>query len=1109
MTGKRKIRRQSLFLAVMMLLVGIISFLPPMQVKAASQTVGNMVVMVSFAEDAEGNPNVNGFTQGDSSGALCYCWSEQAGTINANGKLISSYRSMFTDTKASLPDYIRTISDGQVQVNCYFPQEAADGQVTTIVLPGKSMDYQDSTAGDTKIVGAVLEALTAQEAAGVLAPLTAEQLDVWNGADGYIDNLTILVEGTNEGAYTSHKSTYGGSETVCFGLKVGAYNLIATSALQYTGYSVVSHEFLHTLGAPDLYRLTKPGTPIGIWDQMAQVPPTPQYPLVYTRSILGWLTIPEASVSGDYTLEPATATSGNRAYILKTQLSDDEYFVIEYRQKKGFGEYEYYVPEDGLIVYRVNEAVYDHTNKNGDNFIYVFRPGTALNHEDALEEVPYGSTTRSAVWNAAVGTTSRPSLGSSDMTADCTKDTIFYSDGKNSGIVIDQVRFNEDGTATFHVTYPELDSEDTWTKQDSSISGTSGVTLSGDVSQGKLYLAALKGTYPDNTVAVYENSLQGNGWQQLGESIEANGGANPRILYSDGKLYVAYLNRNYYPAFRVFSDGSWSAEISGGAQYASKLQLFEQNGAVWVAYTSGNTISFWNPQNGTYKAALTVSSIAISGTAFVKQGELYAIYADYFASDAEAKKPGIAKYDETSGSWQAVYTVSGMETFSQADAFVNGDEVQAVLMDAGKTPMVLKWTEADGWQEELLAGITVTNDAKISVYNQIPYVVYGEGQTVKGLYKKDGSWQQLGNPVCFDATGFDMTLLGDTVYVGNISTTGAAVRKMKTVEGTPAPTTPTPTPSTPTPTPTTPTPTPTTPTPTPTPTPSTPTPTPSTPTPTPSTPTPTPSPATPTPAPAATPAAGEVVFTIPEGYDAGGKVYLDGVEYPLSVWNQDTSKRVVQTGGSTVKMASMYSYNGSGIPTGMYVWRLVPSGGGYMAVAVPELENFFSYHGFSVRYTGNTGLRCSFGIGTQMKSQLMGAEGLAGYHLKEMGTLIMHPNNRQKYPMVYGSNKVSGGRTFYTENGKVYNKVIKTVSGREQFANVLVGLPESRYAVNYVFRAYAVVEKDGVESVIYGPEMSRSMYTVCKQILQRGDFKPGTAGYSFLHNIVDYVDKTN
>lgn len=1078
MTGIRKIRRQSLFLAVMMLLAGIISFLPPIQVKAASQTVGNMVIMVSFEEDAEGNPNANRFTQGDSSGVFCYCWSEKAGNIETGGKYISSYRKMFEDAKNSLPDYIRTISDGQVQVNCYYPQEDENGLVTTIVLPGKSIDYQNSATGDAEFMGKVLEALTKQEQDGILANLTAGQLDVWNGADGCIDNLTILVEGENAGAFTSHKSNYGGTETICYGLRVSAYNLISTGSLNLSDYSVVCHEFLHTLGAPDLYRNGKNGTPVGVWDQMAQVPPTPQYPLVQTRSDLGWLTMPEASVSGDYTLAPATATSGNRAYVLKTQLAEDEYFVVEYRQKKNMGEYDNYVPESGLIVYRVNKAVPDHTNRDGNNYIYVFRPGTAINHADALEEVDYYSTKRSAVYNAAVGTNSRPSLGKSDMTADCTQDTIFYSDGKNSGIVIDQIRFNGDGTATFHVSYPELNSENTWMKQDESIAGASSVSLTADSEQGYLYMAALKGNYPNNILTVYENRLQGSGWQQLGGEINVKGGAVPQLLWNSGKLYVAYLNGNTYPALTSFSGGSWSTEISCNKQdasYASSLQLFEQNGEVWVAYRTGNTISFWNPQNGTYKTALTVSSLAISETVFVKQGELYAVYADYFASDAETKKPRIAKYDETSGSWQTVYTVSGMETFSQADAFVTGNEVQAVLMAANEAPMVLKWTEAGGWQEELLSGITVTNDAKIRVYNQIPYVVYGEGQTVKGLYKKDGSWQQLGNPVCFDATGFDMTMLGDTVYVGNISTTGAAVRKMKTVDGTQTPATPTPTPATPTPTPA----------------------------------TPTPTPATPTPVPAATPAAGEVVFTIPDGYDAGGTVYLDGVEYPLSVWNQDTSKWVVQIGGNTVKMASMYSYNGSGIPTGMYVWRLVPSGGGYMAVAVPELENFFSYHGFSVRYTGNTGLRCSFGIGTQMKSRLMGAEGLAGYHLKEMGTLIMRPDNRQKYPMVYGSNKVSGGRTFYTENGKVYNKVIKTVNGREQFANVLVGLPESRYAVNYVFRAYAVVEKDGVESVIYGPEMSRSMYTVCKQILQRGDFKPGTAGYSFLHNIVDYVDKTN
>lgn len=209
------------------------------------------------------------------------------------------------------------------------------------------------------------------------------------------------------------------------------------------------------------------------------------------------------------------------------------------------------------------------------------------------------------------------------MTADCTQDTIFYSDGKNSGIVIDQIRFNGDGTATFHVSYPELNSENTWMKQDESIAGASSVSLTADSEQGYLYMAALKGNYPNNILTVYENRLQGSGWQQLGGEINVKGGAVPQLLWNSGKLYVAYLNGNTYPALTSFSGGSWSTEISCNKQdasYASSLQLFEQNGEVWVAYRTGNTISFWNPQNGTYKTALTVSSLANQRNSICKAG---------------------------------------------------------------------------------------------------------------------------------------------------------------------------------------------------------------------------------------------------------------------------------------------------------------------------------------------------------------------------------------------------------------------------------------------------------------------------------------------------------
>lgn len=50
---------------------------------------------------------------------------------------------------------------------------------------------------------------------------------------------------------------------------------------------------------------------------------------------------------------------------------------MEYRKKpENKQDYDYYIPESGLIVYRVNNAVDYHTNKEGNNYIYVFRKDT-------------------------------------------------------------------------------------------------------------------------------------------------------------------------------------------------------------------------------------------------------------------------------------------------------------------------------------------------------------------------------------------------------------------------------------------------------------------------------------------------------------------------------------------------------------------------------------------------------------------------------------------------------------------------------------------------------------------------------------------------------------
>ena len=362
----------------------------PVQAEAATQ-VDNLVLMVNFSEDG-------------------------ANTFQTN---FSRYQEMYTGPESepnrSLSQYISTISDGQVTVNTYFPQ-VIDGVFQPVTIQGSASDYPDAPSGE-QFVQQVITA--AQNMSELSFP---SKLDSMRG-DDYIDNLTIIVqvdENNTSGAFGSRKADWGDNQTLLHGWHVGAYNVLPTNMLRLgtnydQGYALASHEFLHTLGAPDLYRTAgENGDPVGRWwDLMAGPNFTASYPLAYTRSELGWMEIETLKDSGTYTLWPAEGASGTRAYILKTPRSDSEFFVVEYRKKpENRQDYDYYIPESGLIVYRVNNAVDYHTNKEGNNYIYVFRKDTT-DPAKATEEAS----------KATVGGQYRKSLGSSDLNAHYTSDT--------------------------------------------------------------------------------------------------------------------------------------------------------------------------------------------------------------------------------------------------------------------------------------------------------------------------------------------------------------------------------------------------------------------------------------------------------------------------------------------------------------------------------------------------------------------------------------------------------------------------------------------------------------------------------------------------------------
>lgn len=998
----------------------------PVQAEAATQ-VDNLVLMVNFSEDG----------------------------ANIFQTDFSRYQEMYTGPESepnrSLSKYISTISDGQVTVNTYFPQ-VVNNVFLPVTIQGSASAYPDASSGE-QFVQQVITA--AQNTSGLSFP---SKLDSMRG-DGYIDNLTIIVQvdGNNAGgAFGSRKADWGDNQTLLHGWHVGAYNVLPTNMLRLgtdydQGYALASHEFLHTLGAPDLYRTAgEAGNPVGRWwDLMAGPNYTASYPLAYTRSELRWMKIETLKDSGTYTLWPAEGASGNRAYILKTSRSDSEFFVVEYRKKpeiENRQDYDYYIPESGLIVYRVNNAVDYHTNKEGNNYIYVFRKDTtdpAKAQEDASK--------------ATVGGQYRSSLGSSDLNAHYTSDTIFYSDGSNSGIVIDNVVTKEDGSVSFDVEFPVLSADSYWLPKGESINGLSSPAITGDTTGNSLYLAGIVNENGKNQLKIYSLGASDSSWKVMQAAADVGRGSQVDILSVAGKVYVAYTDASgYLCVLQVSAENVQPIYRSQTAIDPPRMELLYEQDILWISYAVGNTlelINVWQPDDGSLPP-LTVSGNYISGTKhFFYDNKWYAVYCDYFAQGTDGNGCIAVLQD---GYWQKLYTMDQLGKASYVDACVAGGKLYLAAVNNSNATTAMLTYDGQQWDENILTDIQSRDVVRLVVKDRIPYVFWTSGneKILQAAYLKDDSWQKLASTIGTDIDGFDIFCGDNTLYAVGATTNGiASVKTMKTVEGIPDP-------------------------------------------------------------PVTEPEVGNgnVVLALPAGYDSSAKIYIDGVEASSTAWQNDEARRLVAISsiaqlGTTAKTAAAYQYNASGIPTGMYVWRLSYNGSYYTATAVPEFENLFSYHGFSVRYTGNTGLRCTFGIDTAKKSQLISGSGLAGYRITEMGTLIMRPDLHAQYPMVYGSNKLGGGKTYGVINGKFSDKVIRRVNGRDQFANVLTKLPPERYNTSYIFRAYAVMEKDGSSVVIYGPEMSRSMYTVCKQILNRGDFKPGTSGYKFLKNIVDSVEK--
>lgn len=245
-----------------------------------------------------------------------------------------------------------------------------------------------------------------------------------------------------------------------------------------------------------------------------------------------------------------------------------------------------------------------------------------------------------------------------------------------------------------------------------------------------------------------------------------------------------------------------------------------------------------------------------------------------------------------------------------------------------------------------------------------------------------------------------------------------------------------------------------------------------------------------------------ISLTPPAGY-GDANIYLDGIGYAADLKD---GKYVITAPDGKANTAVMYRYNETNVPVGMYVWRLKHNGTLYEATAVPELENILSYHGFSIRITGKSGIRFKTGISSNLRSQLI-SKGAAGYVLKEYGTLVMNNANKAQYPLIKGGDKVLSGMSYGKgANGVLEDKIYETVSGRHRFTSVLVGLPSNQYKTEYAFRGYIILTKDGTDITLYGPAVWKSIYSLANQVLAGGQYEKDSSADLFLKKLIEDAD---
>ena len=290
---------------------------------------------------------------------------DEAATMEQWNKIFNVKNLSESPFKGSVHDYFYAQSYGDF--NLVF-------DLQYVQVSGNAMKYASTNVDDENsqyLVEDIMDVLKERD-------IDWSQYD-WNG-DGYVNQLLIIYagKGMNDGGgsntiwphqwwMSEHLKdrqpgvycepipvTHGDKE-----YKVDCYCALAelTSNNDYGSFGTLCHEYSHCFGFPDFYFASNNGSTKYVygWDLMdygnyngdGYCPPCYS---AHERWLMGWLTLTELTDATEVSNMQALADEP-QAYLIRNDGYDNEYYIVENRQKKGWDTS---LPGSGIMIFHID-----------------------------------------------------------------------------------------------------------------------------------------------------------------------------------------------------------------------------------------------------------------------------------------------------------------------------------------------------------------------------------------------------------------------------------------------------------------------------------------------------------------------------------------------------------------------------------------------------------------------------------------------------------------------------------------------------------------------------------------------------------------------------------